>query len=152
MQTTTIVRHEWEGDDMPRRSKLRRRSSGWSDQHIEILRTGLDWFDELPEADHQQAWKELQKEIMEQWLTSHPGTRPWAWWRFDLPAGTRRQRINGLHPHDDPSYSLETKLWYGVPQYQRPCDLQALYESEASFLRRLNLCSTAELKFLNGVK
>lgn len=138
---------------MPRRSKLRRRSSGWSDQHIEILRNGNDWFELFrDEIDQHAAWRDLQKEIMAEWLKEQPGTRPWAWWRFDLPAGTRRQRINGLHPHDDPENDLPSILWYGMPQYQRPVDLQALYESEASFLKRLNLCSTAELKFLNGVK
>jgi hypothetical protein len=135
---------------MPRKTKLRRRSSGWSDQHIEILRSGLDWFELFrDEIDQHAAWRDLQKEIMVEWLKEQPGTRPWAWWRFDLPAGTRRQRINGLHPHDDPSYSLEKKLWYGLPQYQRPCDLQALYESEAMFLRRLSLLTAAELRVLN---
>jgi hypothetical protein len=142
-----------EAVEMPRRSRLRRRSSGWSDQHIEILRTGLDWFELFrDEIDQHAAWRDLQKEIMVGWLTSHPGTRPWAWWRFDLPAGTRRQRINGLHPHDDPENDLPHQLWYGLPQYQRPCDLLGLYESEASFLKRLSLLTTAELKFLNGVK
>jgi Rad3-related DNA helicase len=136
---------------MPRVTRVSKRFQGWNETTVFILRTGLDFFDELPESHRQQAWKELQKEIMEQWLTEHPGTRPWAWWRFDLPAGTRRQRINGLHPHDDPSYSLEKKLWYGLPQYQRPCDLMGLYESEASFLKRLSLLTTAELKVLNGV-
>ncbi len=137
---------------MPRRSKLRRRSSGWTDSQRKILETGNDWFDELPEVDRLQAWKELQKEIMSQWLTEHPGTRPWAWWRFDLPAGTRRQRINGRHPHDDPRYSLSKQLFFGCPQFLRECDIGGTYESQEAYLRRLNLCSTAELKFLNGVK
>jgi hypothetical protein len=136
---------------MPRVTRVSKRFQGWNETTVFILRTGLDFFDELPESHRHQAWRDLKNELMPQWLTEHPGARPFAWWLFDMPAGTRRQRINGLHPHDDPSYSLEKKLWYGLPQYQRPCDLLGLFESEASFLKRLNLCSTAELKVLNGV-
>jgi hypothetical protein len=135
---------------MPRRSKLRRRSSGWSDLHIEILKSGHDFFDEFPKTDREQAWNELRKEILDEWLQNHPGTRPFAWWAFDMPKGSRRDCVNGRHPFDDPRFDLEKKLWYGLPQFCRECDLALQYESEASFLRRLNLCSAAELKFLNG--
>jgi hypothetical protein len=130
--------------------RLKRRGSGWTDSQRKILETGLDWFDELPEADRQQAWQELRKEILQQWLTEHPGLRPFSWWLFDMPKGTRRQRLDGRHPHDDPSYSLEKKLWYGLPQYQRPCDLQTLYESESSYLARLSLLTVRELASLKG--
>ncbi len=136
---------------MPRRTRLRRRSSGWSDEQRKILETGNDWFDELADADRLQAWKDLRKEIMPQWLQNHPGTRPFAWWLFDMPEGSRRDCVNGRHPFDDPSYSLEKKLWYGKPAFLRECDMRLKYESEASFLRRLSLLTAAELKFLNGV-
>ena len=133
---------------MPRRSKLRRRSSGWSDLHIEILRTGADYFDEFPEADRQQAWNELRKEIMQQWLTEHPGLRPFSWWLFDIPKGTRRQRLDGRHPHDDPRYSLSKQLFFGCPQCLRECDIGGIYESQEAYLRRHSLLSGAELRVL----
>jgi hypothetical protein len=135
---------------MPRVTRVSKRFQGWNETTVFILKSGLDFFDELPESHRHQAWQDLKKEIMAEWLKDQPGTRPWAWWRFDLPAGTRRERINGRHPHDDRENGLPHNLWYGLPAFQRPCDLQALYESEASFLRRLSLLTTAELKFLKG--
>jgi hypothetical protein len=136
---------------MPRRSRLRRRSSGWSDQQVEILKTGADYFGEFQdEAEMRQAWQDLRKEILAEWLQNHAGSRPFGWWCFDAPKGSRRDCVNGRHPFDDPRFDLEKKLWYGLPQFCRECDLALQYESEASFLRRQNLCSAAELKFLNG--
>ena len=145
---------------MPRRTKLRRRSSGWSDLHRVILRTGLDHFDEFPEADREQAWNELKKEILVEWLQSRPGSRPWAWWRFDCPPNQFRTRTDGKrHQFLDPSFDLRRELIFGRPRYFRECDIPdggvldiaKSFESEASFLKRLNVCSAAELKFLNGV-
>lgn len=133
---------------MPRRTRLRRRSSGWSDEQRKILETGNDWFDELPEVDRLQAWKDLRKEIMPQWLTEHPGARPWGWWRFDMPEGTRRQRIDDRHPHDDLHYDLPKDLHFGCPRCLRECDIGGRYESQEAYLKRLNLCSTAELKLI----
>jgi hypothetical protein len=136
---------------MPRRSKLRRRSSGWSDLHIEILKSGHDFFDEFPKPDREQAWNELRKEILDEWLQNHPGTRPFAWWAFDMPKGTRRQRIDDRHPHDDPRYDLPKDLHFGCPRCLRECDIGGRYESQEAYLRRLSLLTAAELKFLNGV-
>ena len=146
---------------MPRRTKLRRRSSGWSDLHRAILRTGLDHFDEFPEADRLQAWSEMRKEILQQWITDRPGTRPAAWWQFDCPPNQFRTRVDGRrHQFLDPSFDLSRELIFGRPRYFRECDIPdggvldiaKSFESESSFLKRLNVCSAAELKFLNGVK
>ena len=131
---------------MPRRSKLRRRSSGWTDSQRRILETGADYFDELPEADREQAWRDLKNELMPQWLTERPGTRPWAWWMFDMPAGTRRQRIDGRHPHDDLHYDLPKDLHFGCPQFLREGCRGGIYESQEAYLRRLSLLTAAELR------
>ena len=145
---------------MPRRTKLRRRSSGWSDLHRAILRTGLDHFDEFPEGDREQAWLDLRKEILAEWLQNHPGTRPWAWWQFDCPPNQFRTRVDGKrHQFLDPSFDLDRELSFGTPRYFRECDIPdggvleiaRSFESEASFLRRNQLLVPQELKFLNGV-
>ena len=146
-----IVRHDLEAVDMPRRSKLKRRSSGWTDQQVEILKSGHDFFNEFPEDEQREAWQDLKKEILQQWLQNQPGTRPWAWWCFDMPAGTRRQRIDDRHPHDDPRYDLPKDLHFGCPRCLRECDIGGRYESQEAYLRRLSLLTAAELKFLNGV-
>jgi hypothetical protein len=144
---------------MPRRTKLRRRSSGWSDLHRAILRTGLDHFDEFPEADRLQAWSEMRNEIMQQWITDHPGSRPWSWWQFDCPPNQFRTRVYGKrHQFLDPSFDLSRETSFGRPRYFRECDIPdggvlniaTSFESESSFLRRSSLLTTAELKALSG--
>src|SRR4051812_33130595 len=45
------------------------------------------------------AWEALKATILPEWIRTRPGTRPWAWWRFDAPE--RRERIDGkLHSFD----------------------------------------------------
>lgn len=136
---------------MPRVTRVSKRFRGWNETTVFVLRTGLDFFDELPEADREQAWNELRKEILDEWLQNHPGTRPFAWWAFDMPKGTRRQRIDARHPHDDPRYDLPKDLHFGSPRCLRECDIGGRYESQEAYLRRLSLLTAAELKFLNGV-
>lgn len=31
------------------------------------------------------AWDSARDEVLAEWIRDHPGTRPWAWWRFDAP-------------------------------------------------------------------
>ena len=133
---------------MPRVTRVSKRFQGWNETTVFILRTGLDFFDELPESHRHQAWRDLKNEIMPQWLTEHPGARPLAWWLFDMPKGTRRQRLDGRHPHDDLHYDLPKDLFFGCPQFLRECDIGITYESQESYLRRLSLLTTAELRVL----
>ena len=136
---------------MPRRTKLRRHASGWNGEHVRILQSGLDWLGEFrDEIDQHSAWQELKSEILRDWLKDHPGTRPWGWWAFDIPRGSRRECVNGRHPFDDPGYDLQKKLYFGRPQFNRPSDMLALYEPEAQLLRRHSLLSAVELKALSG--
>jgi hypothetical protein len=45
------------------------------------------------------AWNELRPTLLPKWISDRPGTRPYAWWRFEAPE--RRQRIDGKpHPFD----------------------------------------------------
>jgi hypothetical protein len=34
----------------------------------------------------QSAWSLHSERLLSQWIGRHPGSRPWAWWRFDSPA------------------------------------------------------------------
>ena len=131
---------------MPRKTKLRRRSAGYSlERHGRLLLTH-DYFVELPGEHYGRAWETLRDELLPAWIEAKPGTRPTAWWRCDMPSGTRRERTDGgKHPFDDPTYRLPRELFRGTPQYRRPEDMAAEYETQAQFLMRLNLCSPAEL-------
>ena len=138
---------------MPRKLRLKRRGSSWTAEHRKILMSGLDYFDLFTDETEQAAcWRELKTEILPEFIAVNPGSRPWAWWEFDMPVGSRREAISGRHPWDDPEFRLPKELWFGEPRFLRECDLSIEYETEASFLERLNLLFGCELKcLLNGV-
>lgn len=145
MTPTTHGRHESE-IEMPRKAKLRRRSAEYTLQRHGRLLLRHDFFDELPGEHYRRAWQVLRDELLPAWIEEQPGTRPAAWWRCDMPRGTRRERTDsGQHPFDDPGYTLPQELFRGTPRYRRPEDMAAEYETEACYLMRLNLCSAAEL-------
>jgi hypothetical protein len=51
------------------------------------------------------AWESLRPAILLAWIRERPGTRCYAWWRFDAPG--RRERIDGRpHPFDDKQRTL----------------------------------------------
>lgn len=39
----------------------------------------------LPEETKKEIWHAAKNEILEQWIKEKPGSRPWAWWRWDAP-------------------------------------------------------------------
>ncbi len=40
-------------------------------------------------AEISDAWAQLEAEILEEWITAYPCTRPRMWWRIDAPAPGR---------------------------------------------------------------
>lgn len=144
---------------MPRVTRVSKRFRGWNETTVCVLRTGLDFFDALHEADRLQAWRDLKAEILPEFIAENLGHRPWAWWKFDCPANQFRTRVDGKrHQFLDPTFDLSRELSFGVPRCFRECDLPdggvlniaTSFESEASFLRRRSLLGDAELKALSG--
>ena len=158
---------------MPRLSRRqKRRISKFGKWHIYELEKGIGWPflppDECFHGDMEAiaaAWEELREIVLRQWVAQHPMSRPWAWWHFDAPE--RRQRINGVHPHDNPERQRHCtqweaehphvarqhayKLWYGRPSCL--CirdDFDARYESQREYLTRLNLLTDHELAALKA--
>jgi hypothetical protein len=67
------------------------------------------------------AWDELRGSLLPAWSRERPGTRPYAWWRFEAPE--RRRRIDGQpHPFDDKARTLH------VAQSNRPEFWKAAYD------------------------
>ena len=103
---------------MPRKQRLRRRTTGYTAAHRMQLRVRWDYFDDAfgdgPEsrAAMQKAWEEIGQEVTAEHVTERPGTRPWAWWQWTSP---------------EPRNESET---------------------EAQQLMRLNMCSAVEIKAL----
>ena len=137
---------------MPR---LKRRRKGRTDYTVEIygdiLTHGHDYFGTFfNDAHRQDAWKALRAEILPAFIRDHPGERPASWWRFDMPADTRRECTSGVHPHDDPTNDLPRELYYGKPRLLRACDMSAIYETQTDYLRRLSLLTAAEVTVLKN--
>lgn len=146
---TNLRRNEWQ-------------RLGYTREQIEQLLTGRNWL-ERGFGTHEncdveamrRAWKELRNELLPDWIAGHPGTRPYAWWRFDAPEP--RQRIDGKpHPFDDPHRDFEVdrlapspdsraryyELGFGIPRLRLgsiPDELNAEYESPPAYLNRLGL-------------
>ena len=144
---------------MPRVTRVSKRFRGWNETTVFVLRTGLDFFDELPEADRLQAWRDLKAELLQSFIAENPGRRPWGWWQYDCPPNQFRTRTDGKrHQFWDPSFDLRRELIFGRPRYFRECDIPdggvldiaKSFESEASFLKRHSLLGDAELKALSG--
>lgn len=86
-------------------------------------------------------WEAARHTVLEEWITTRPGTRPVAWWQHDAPPEPRRQ-VTG-EPHRFP------KNWmpyydHGVPGDADPAD----YEAEADYLARHGLLTDAEREVL----
>ncbi|MCA9113960.1 MAG: hypothetical protein KDA79_02665 [Planctomycetaceae bacterium] len=149
---------------MPRlkRKQLARRH--YTSEHIAALRT-LDFLNVFGGSDalRRQAWEHLRETVLSEHIAEKPGTRPEAWWRYSIPAGTRRERIDGgVHPYDEPNNpKRHCGFHYGLP-YERHSegfvgtgwkphpDALAIYETQTDYLRRLNLLTAAEIQALES--
>jgi hypothetical protein len=102
-----------------RRPKSRR--AGYTVEHIRHLLHGFTFMTgsgfgfnrRWPERSDfdamRKAWDELRHELLPEWAREHPGTRPYAFWKFDSVQfeDGRRRRIDGKpHPFDCKQRSL----------------------------------------------
>ncbi len=92
------------------------------------------------------------KEILKDWIAESPGSRPWAWWEVTAPE-TRRQ-IKGIEILDE--WPGDLVYDFGIPVYSASYHLgesknkikESDFESEAAYLKRLNLLTESEKKLL----
>jgi hypothetical protein len=92
-----------------------------------------------------EVWGGVSAGLMKQWARAYPGRRPWAWWAFDAPKS--RMVIN---PGAAPISAASWHSWresFGMPLAMSDSP-GALIESEAAYLRRLDLLGVRELKAL----
>jgi hypothetical protein len=119
-----------------------------------------------------EAWEKVKTEILPEWIRKHPGTRPAAWWEFDAPQepvpgwpafhAAQRRRIGGVGvPQHDviavaPRFDRGTPCgWFdaeGAAVFEGAIPVDPnnppTFESEASYLSRLELLTPAEVKYL----
>jgi hypothetical protein len=159
----------------PRRPR-RDRAGTYTDEHIDALLTGFDFFHvfkDLARVDsrnrdsaawsiseastraHERkrlAWEELRDDLLPAFIEQHPFERPWAWWVWEAPE--RKRCLNATHPHDDSRWPahLDKHLFYGTPRYicfmPESGDLSFQYEDERDYLIRLDLLTAGERELL----
>lgn len=97
---------------VPRRHP-RRPSLSDSLQHR--LLSGAQTGDDLEsfDADLPAAWREHSPELLAVWIRAHPGTRPWAWWRFAAPEP--RQRLGGVGTPAAEVLAYAPEFHVGIP-------------------------------------
>ena len=76
------------------------------------------------------AWMELRDELLPTWIEQHPGTRPYAWRRFEAPE-PRRQVSPGPES-------------FGCPLSFRGIPHDGMFETEAEYLERLGVLTPVE--------
>jgi len=123
------------------------------------------WKIEHNETNQQTVWEETRKKILADWSRKHPGTRPWAWWRFDAPrdlelmkdtawAGkfpVAREQISGFglttrerYPAILPRFIFGVPLdWHEINEKKPP-----MFEGQAVYLKRHGLLTKSEGKKL----
>ena len=86
-------------------------------------------------------WSHHEAELLSVWIAKHPGSRPWAWWRFSAPEG-RRQVAGG--PIERGAYHDQVD-GEGLPLALGEFSHGVVgFESQAACLKRLNLLGEAE--------
>ena len=156
---------------MPRvKRRTKRRKTGYTEAQVDHLLTGHDMFGDgfgtdgpsgecNVDAMHA-AWLDLRDKLLRQWIAEQPGTRPYAWWRFDAPEP--RRRIDGKpHPFENPERRARVKRWkqegftwtahrayllyFGIPtSLIVRDDFEAEYETVREYLKRRSWLSDSE--------
>ena len=87
-----------------------------NDEILHLLETGQRFFscDEVPSPDTVEGmrriaeiWKKTGEQITQNWIAKRPGTRPWAWWKFDAIELLRC--LDGEHPFENEEYIAEAQ-------------------------------------------
>ncbi len=113
------------------------------------------------------AWEQYRNEVMADWIRQNPCSRPHGWWTFDAPEP--RRRIGGIGQADFECLAYMPHYDRGIPtRWITQDDVDTFgpdfkgipidrrdpprFESEASYLQRLNLLTPAEMKWLQAHK
>lgn len=96
-------------------------------------------------------WDRARGEVLAGWVKDHPGTRPGAWWKCEVPSEPRKQLSGAGCPAwlvlaYAPWHRFGLPMvWAGGEEGDPP-----IFESQASYLRRHNLLTPHELRVLTA--
>jgi len=119
-----------------------------------------DWAHQAPviyalEDRARALWDAMREKLLADWLRARPGTRPWGWWAFD--STEPRLRLGGIgKPMNTFNLAFGVPNWWPLPEWTAfrglftPIDTDdpPAYESEATYLRRLDLFEPGEAERL----
>jgi hypothetical protein len=147
-----------------RRTRRGRNPAGYVRAHREILLCGRWYFSDSAHGFYRRngamdleevkgAWEELRGELLPAYIADHPGTRPWAWWRFDAPEPYRRF-LGGYDFRTDPAarVGLTAEIHTGLGWYSSIGEAELtdppIVETQAGYLERHGLLTDAEREVL----
>ena len=80
------------------------------------------------DEEMREVWHRWREQILSGWIKSHPGTRPFAWWRWDAPRWGRkfgafwdgklpepRRRIGGIGDPAFEHFNVVPRFEFGLP-------------------------------------
>lgn len=94
-------------------------------------------------------WPQFRDDVLANWVSTRPGTRPSHWWAYD--ATEPRQRLGGVGTPVFEALAYAPSYKLGIPEgYGDDFDASdpPQFESEAAYLRRLKLFAPGEQKRL----
>jgi hypothetical protein len=128
---------------------------------VEYLETGIrprtnEWPAEVPKlrlfVDYllKADWEAVRDELLEAWIQREPGTRPWAWWRFEMPKDKRgqpdyRRHVGGSGREGAFVQDFGIRGCFDCSATNPP-----LVESEAAYLQRHGLLVQGEERRLRA--
>ena len=104
-------------------------------------------------AEIRRAWEQHREYLLAQWISQHPGTRPWAWWRFDDEIPEPRRRLGGIGQTMAERYpAVVAHFEKGLPAswVEINEDDPPTFLSEAAYLLQYGILTASEKKWLAG--
>jgi hypothetical protein len=136
-------------------TKKKRVGDELTEEQREKLLTGRDWFELAfdQEGQEREAWFENREELLHYWSQDPsnappgaprpggPGTRPWAWWKYESKGPRRRTAGSGTAAQDP-----RQEYTFGMPRYWSSYSMNdpPAFEAEHEFLKRWGLLTREE--------
>jgi hypothetical protein len=95
------------------------------------------------------AWEDHRETYLDEWAREHPGTRPYAWWKFDAPEG--RLELNSPPPCLDRTDAGRRRAGAALVPNDGRTGLVPWLEEEADYLERLGLLLEGEAERLEAL-
>lgn len=135
---------------MPRvRRRSKHRPDVPDEAYVELLSNGHHWpfvfnRDTLTDEELADLWAEFGERVTAEHIAEHPCTRPWGWWKFEMPEP--RRVVDGWQDPED-----GFAPWHFLPPGQRNDEaFQKAWPPKIAELLRLKAAGDDRRKFYYG--